>query len=536
MTLVDVPVPRLFELSGSVLGGRYAVEDELGRGGMATVYAGRRLGLLNRVAIKVLHPELGREPANVKRFLREARAASLIAHENVVDILDFGEVDRLPVYFVMEFLEGSDLRKLLERRGPLPWDEARAIAVQVTGALAAAHGHGIVHRDVKPGNIFVVDRSGVPHVKVLDFGIAKIVADNDKLTRGVTLTQGILGTVAYMAPEQARSQTLDARTDVYQLGVVLYQMLTGTVPFRGSSPFSVLARHIDEPPVPLREVRPGVPEELEAIVLTCLAKQPEDRFQSMAAIREALLAIDPDASAPVPVFARKPTVIGVQATVPPTAGELATGDDAGVPAGGTLVPTAHRVAATEPGLPPVVARAVPRSRSRTRRRSYGIAFAIGSGIAVIGVAGVAILQRSRSVDPEAAPVVDAALEDTHDEDGNRGSVDPRTEGQEAAPAAATDRVSAANLGPDASHAIEGEAADQESASATPDPEASRRTPRASSRRTDRSPRHSSVVPPPVDPADEDPPASTTADPPPMTHRDRDGTLHPDLKDPYGRPR
>jgi len=309
----DALSPRL-ELSGSILGGRYEVLEKLGEGGMATVYRGRRLGLSHRVAIKVLKPDLAAADRSVRRFLREARAASLIDHPNIVSIVDFGEVkDESPVYFVMEFLEGRDLKRVIVDEGPLPWLRVREIALQVTDALGAAHRVGIVHRDVKPGNIFVVERDGQPRfVKMLDFGIAKVVEAGRGLTKGMTLTNGLIGTVAYMAPEQARNQTLDARTDVYQLGIVLYQSLTGQVPFSGGNPFAVLERHVHERPQPLRARGLGIPEELESIVLTCLAKAPDERFQSMAALRRALLELEPGAKAPLPfddTEGRQPTAL-----------------------------------------------------------------------------------------------------------------------------------------------------------------------------------------------------------------------------------
>ena len=294
----DVPIKRAFDLTGQVLGGRYEVLGKLGEGGMASVYEGRRVGLRNRVAIKVLKFDLSEDEGNVRRFLREARAASVIEHENIVDILDFGEVDALPVFYVMEFLDGEDLRALLKRMGPLSWEQAKPILLQVAAALEAAHLKGIIHRDVKPANIFLLpDPSGQPRVKMLDFGIAKVIEEVRGMTGGMTMTNGILGTVAYMAPEQARSQKLDARTDVYQLGVVAYQMLTGSVPFQGRNPFMVLGQHVNDAPRPPREVRAGIPEEAEAIVLTCLAKDPDHRFQSMTALRGALMAAE-QASAP----------------------------------------------------------------------------------------------------------------------------------------------------------------------------------------------------------------------------------------------
>lgn len=281
---------RAHELTGNVLGGRYEVLGKLGVGGMASVYEGRRVGLLNRVAIKVLRADLCEDPSNVKRFLREARASSVIEHENVVDIIDFGPTESLPVYFVMEFLEGRDIRQELKAIGHMGWSRCRQILLQVVGALGAAHEKAIVHRDVKPANIFLIRRqNGEEVAKVLDFGIAKITEEQlGGLTQANTMTNGLLGTVSYMAPEQARGDTIDARTDVYAVGVVAYKMLTGEVPFKGNNPYVVLEQHVSERPRPPRELVPDIPPEAEAIVLRCLEKAPEKRFQTMYELAEAL--------------------------------------------------------------------------------------------------------------------------------------------------------------------------------------------------------------------------------------------------------
>ncbi|MGH1344039.1 MAG: protein kinase domain-containing protein [Nannocystales bacterium] len=286
----DAVIARAHELTGNVLGGRYEVLGKLGVGGMASVYEGRRVGLHNRVAIKVLRADLCEDPSNVKRFLREARASSVIEHENIVDIVDFGPTDTLPVYFVMEFLEGLDLRQELKSIGRMGWSRARRILLQVVGALGAAHDKAIVHRDVKPANIFLIRRqSGEEVAKVLDFGIAKVVEEQlGGLTQANTMTNGLLGTVSYMAPEQARGGTIDARTDIYAAGVVAYKMLTGEAPFKGNNPYVVLEQHVSEPPVPPRKLVPDIPPEAEAIVLRCLEKAPEKRFQSMHELAEAL--------------------------------------------------------------------------------------------------------------------------------------------------------------------------------------------------------------------------------------------------------
>ena len=282
-----------FDLSGHVLDGRYQITRKIGTGGMAAVYEGRRIGLDRRFAIKIMRPELAEQESNVKRFLREARSAAAIEHMNIVSIVDVGESSR-PVYFVMEYLDGVDLRHVLRTTGRQEWPRTRARSLEIVGALAAAHERGIVHRDVKPANCFLVrDEDGRERVKVLDFGIAKVLEESQEYTN-VTATHGIVGTVAYMAPEQAKSGTVDKRTDVYALGTMIYEMLAGTVPFPDKNPFVALSRQLADPPRPLRELRPDLSAEIESIVMTCLAKDPDERFQSMEALGGALEAVGAD--------------------------------------------------------------------------------------------------------------------------------------------------------------------------------------------------------------------------------------------------
>jgi len=282
------------DLCGLVLDGRYQIIKRIGAGGMASVYEARRVGLERRFAVKILRPELAENESNVRRFLREARAAASIQHDNIVNIEDVGNAT-VPVYFVMEYLEGVDLRQELKRVRRFEWQRAQDLTLQIVDALAAAHQSGIVHRDVKPANCFLVrDPSGTERIKVLDFGIAKVLEESQEFTQSVTATHGIVGTVAYMAPEQARSGTVDARTDVYALGTMLYEMLAGTVPFPDKNPFVVIGRLLGELPVPLRMHRPDLPPDLEAMVMTCLEKDPDARFQSMEALGNAISACHPE--------------------------------------------------------------------------------------------------------------------------------------------------------------------------------------------------------------------------------------------------
>jgi serine/threonine protein kinase len=279
------------DLTGTTFDQRYQILGQLGWGGMGHVYAAVHLALEQRVAIKVLHPRFAREERFRARFLQEARAVSRIRHPNVVEIKDFGRTPDGSVYFVMEYLRGHDLSVELCKQGALPWARARNILLQAAGGLQAAHAKQIIHRDIKPGNCFLLDDEDaglVDAVKLVDFGIAKV---GDSSHKGLTENGEILGTASYMSPEQARSEPLDARSDVYSLGCMAYEMLTGLVPFRGSNALHVISAHLEEPPEPLRRLAPEIPAAADAMVLRMLAKAPEDRYESMKAIVQALRAI-----------------------------------------------------------------------------------------------------------------------------------------------------------------------------------------------------------------------------------------------------
>ena len=275
-------------IEGLVLAGRYRILRRLGQGGMATVYAAEHAEIGRPCAIKVLSPAYASDPESVERFLREARASSKIRHPNVIEIFDFGRSDGL-VFFVMELLDGEDLLSRIERRGHLPWAEAQGIFLQVCEALAAAHKLGIVHRDLKPENCFcTTNAAGAELVKVLDFGIAKV--NSSSIGQGLTQAGRVFGTPAYMSPEQAEGAEVDHRTDIYSLGVTMYQALTGSVPFTSDTPLGFLKQHLYAVPRAPRALAPRaeIPLEVEAIVLKALQKDPSLRFQTMAELGEAL--------------------------------------------------------------------------------------------------------------------------------------------------------------------------------------------------------------------------------------------------------
>src|SRR5919204_3759053 len=255
------------------LNDRYVIERPLGRGGMAQVYEGRDSVLGRTVAIKVLAAQYAGDQAFVARFRREARAAAALNHPSVVSVFDTGSEDSVH-YIVMERVDGRTLADVLAEEGPLPPRRAAEIAAAAAEALAFAHEAGLVHRDVKPGNIMIT-RDG--SVKVMDFGIARAVSA-DSLTQ----TTAVFGTASYFSPEQARGERVDHRSDIYSLGVVLYEMLSGRPPFRGESPVAVAFKHVSEEPPPLRAVAPGVSSALEGVAMRALAKDPADRWGSAA--------------------------------------------------------------------------------------------------------------------------------------------------------------------------------------------------------------------------------------------------------------
>ncbi|NYJ05435.1 Stk1 family PASTA domain-containing Ser/Thr kinase [Petropleomorpha daqingensis] len=272
--------------SPQVLGERYEIGGVLGRGGMAEVHRGRDLRLGREVAVKVLRQDLARDPSFQVRFRREAQAAASLNHPSIVAVYDTGE-DRTALgatpYIVMEYVEGETLRDVLRREGVLDPDRAMELAADICGALDFSHRNGIVHRDVKPGNVMITPQGTV---KVMDFGIARAVSDS---AATMTSTAAVIGTAQYLSPEQARGEGVDARSDVYSVGCLLYELVTGTPPFTGDSPVAVAYQHVREDPKLPSSINPAVPPELDAILLKAMSKNPANRYQSAADMRNDLL-------------------------------------------------------------------------------------------------------------------------------------------------------------------------------------------------------------------------------------------------------
>jgi serine/threonine-protein kinase len=276
---------------GSTVADRYRVIKKLGEGGMGVVYLAEHVFIEKKVALKILSEDFARKADLVARFMQEAKAASKIGHENIVDITDFGEIAHGSVFFAMEYLPGGDLASHIRHGGPMPFARARPIMNQVCRALAAAHSKGIIHRDMKPENIFLIDREGkADFVKILDFGIAKMNAVDDGGER-LTRTGMIFGTPEYMSPEQARGDRPDHRVDIYAAGCILYEMLTGDVPFHAETFMGVLTKHMFDEPDPPSQRAPdmAIPPELDAVVLKALAKDRDERYETM---KEMALALE----------------------------------------------------------------------------------------------------------------------------------------------------------------------------------------------------------------------------------------------------
>jgi Serine/threonine protein kinase len=264
--------------------GNYKIVRVIGEGGMGTVYLAEHPMIGKRVAVKMLRPDLGTDPGLVSRFFQEARAVNEIRHPNIVDISDFGKTEDGIVYLVMELLEGRSLRDRLNAEGALPIDDVVTIARQVCDALAAAHRVGIVHRDLKPDNIFLLadpTQPGALRSKLFDFGVAKLLGEQEKQVGHKTIAGSVVGTPFYMSPEQALCQEVSAAADIYAMGVVMFEMVTGRVPFEAEQLVILLNAILKQPAPPASQFRPDVPPFLDRLILRCLEKDPGGRPQTM---------------------------------------------------------------------------------------------------------------------------------------------------------------------------------------------------------------------------------------------------------------
>ena len=378
---------------GDTIGGRYVVRARLGRGGMGTVYRAQDTALEEEVALKVMAAGTAVDPELAKRFRSEIRLARQIAHRNVCRIYEYGE-EAGHRFISMELIDGTDVRRLLRDRGPLPAAEAYDIAIQVARGLEAIHEAGIVHRDLKTPNIM---RDGQGRVKVMDFGIAKRF-DRDAASTGVTATGHVIGTPDYMSPEQARAEKVDFRSDIYALGVVIFELFTGELPFRAETPMAVLLKHLHEPP-PLDGVAGSrLPPAVRRVLRRALAKPPGERHGSMAELISDLERARAETSGRGPVVARAEVVLGSAVPVTdeapsPEPAPTATAQQAPAPAA-----TETHASPTDPGARERATATIeeasrtPLLRARRRRVLVaGLAIAVSTALA----AGLALWTRPR---------------------------------------------------------------------------------------------------------------------------------------------
>jgi serine/threonine-protein kinase len=380
------------ELPGGTKVGEYVIERKLGEGGMGSVYAGVQPLIGKQVAIKVVAAMWARNEQVTKRFLEEARAVNQIRHPHIIDIFSFGVLPDGRPYFVMEFLQGESLEDGLEK-GHVIGREVVLLMRQLCEALGAAHAAGFVHRDLKPENLWIARLPNQePSLKILDFGIAKNLSmPNAK----VTVDGQILGTAQYMAPEQAMANTVDGRTDVYALGVILYRILTGSLPFDGESAYAVVTKHVTEPPVPLSRLRPIQPA-LEAVVLDCLAKNPAQRPASMGDLWARLEPELEDWAGPPVVSPGRSASTGAARQVRPGTSARTT----------PIAPTSSRAS-----IPPVAGVAPVQAPSKG---SGGRTAIVAGVVAIVVVAvGAGILLGRGSSPASSNPTSGNAVLDTH---------------------------------------------------------------------------------------------------------------------------
>src|SRR5437588_681109 len=337
------------QLIGQVLAGKYRIEEKLDEGGMGCVHRATHVLMEKTVAVKVLHPALAADDRIVARFTREAKAASRISHPHAINVTDFGESEKGVVYMVMEYLRGRTLKDIIRAGGPLPLARTVEIIRQVAGALDDAHAEGVVHRDLKSDNIMLEEvAGGGDWAKVLDFGIVKIQQDVDQTDPGLTAPNLIIGTPQYMSPEQcSQASRIDARSDIYSFGVILFEMLAGHVPFTGDSPTAIMMKHMQAPPPSVLDERKDLPAGVGRVVARALAKRPEDRFQKAGELADALAAAAEEEAPSVGAVDTGRIVIPTAANEPARPTVAADDEEA------TVVSASHRSLAAEELPPPV---------------------------------------------------------------------------------------------------------------------------------------------------------------------------------------
>ncbi|MGF1468213.1 MAG: serine/threonine protein kinase [Sandaracinaceae bacterium] len=410
-------------LIGTTVDGRYRIEGVLGQGGMGIVYRATHTALNKALAVKVLRPEVTRDPEILARFRQEAQSASAIGNHHIIDISDFGALPDRSTYFVMEYLDGRDLTSVIEE--DMPIDPARVVRVgtQLCDALGAAHQVGIVHRDLKPDNVFLIHRGDNPDfVKVLDFGIAKVGGASSKLTKAGQ----VFGTPHYMSPEQCSGAAIDHRTDIYARGVILYEISVGRVPFAADNLMGILTKHLYEQPIPPHTLPPpvDVPAGLEAVILKCLMKHPDQRYQSMGEVRSDLELVGQ----------------GVTPAAVLEAMERGSSRSPGAPAG----------PATTGGLQVAVGGALPARRGRLPWILAGLAVLVLFAVGGVGGAYYAATVGTPATAPLAEPPAQEDVPPTSDDVGAdgvaaAGATEDPAEGAVATPDGAEDAPAPARI-------------------------------------------------------------------------------------------
>ncbi len=406
---------------GEVIANKYAVDRVLAQGGMGVVVLARHVQLGQHVALKFLLPDAVKEPGLVQRFIREARASVELQGEHAVKVSDVGTLDSGAPYMVMEYLRGNDLREEIDR-GPVTVANAVDYVLQACEAIAEAHARGIIHRDLKPSNLFLTKRpDGSPLVKVLDFGISKILRDAESkaMQQDLTSTSTVLGSPLYMSPEQVRSSKhVDARSDIWALGIVLYELLSGTTPFEAETVPATSAKIVADEPRRIGALRPDLPPELEAAVMRCLEKKPEDRFASVADLVRSLLPCAPDksrASAERAMRISRDSLSGVEPAAPsqvsPLAPTVATPihiSDSTDP----LAPTTARPLASSDPNSPTLAATAGESSTETRTGGSKKPLLLGVAAVVAAVLGTVAIMGRTADEPESPEVVAPEPADT----------------------------------------------------------------------------------------------------------------------------
>lgn len=378
------------KLIGRTIEGRYRIDSLIGLGGMGSVYRVTRLLIGDEVAMKILHTERVADPHVGERFRREAQAAARLKHPNAVSIYDFGVTSDGLQYLVMELLEGLSLRQIIKRQGPLSPAVAAEITVQVCAALDEAHQRHIVHRDIKPDNIIINSTISGLRVKVLDFGIAKL---RDDVASHLTQTGSVMGTPHYMSPEQCLGEELDSRADIYSMGIVLYEMLCGRVPFNSPVSTAVVVQHVNQPPPSLRTINPGISAQVEAVVFHALEKQRDARPPTASALARELIAAVHSTSVPAPGHATWPQMSGSFQQPTHSTEETVIRSAARTPSPNEMPATVHLRAAQASGSGPSVRSTVPSGALGVTRKNQRLPLMIGAagfGVVLL-VAAVALI-------------------------------------------------------------------------------------------------------------------------------------------------